>query len=1030
MAKQQLVINRFEGGLHTDADPRDIADNEFSFLEGFSVDSLGILKNIGEAANHGTVNVNPTDPLVFKPGYGIYSFSSDYDDAGVIASSNYLALSHGSYVVVYDDVGDAWNGMSALDNTNGFDLGEADTSAADVEHSFYAPNGDLRVCDGNFENINNTPKILKYVAPKTYGSGNTRNYLTTNSEVTVGGDWVAESSSIEKGLDSNHLKMINVGSKTKGIIEGDATGGDFIASIVGNVVTVTDANLDHGGFIAGDHEMNGLTFCLFHASGGSIYGVVSSYDVDPSELTTSFTCVADADGNGSGSTLQQKIAASAETTAGNWSFQVGQQDAALWNKTLNGATRNRGVISADYGVTLLFDEQAANSGNWMPTSNVRYKFYHTTMFDGNQESSPSLFTMYPTRQSAGVTTHDTVDEIWFRDGSSEIGTDSDHNATTSIGTASSAVAVAFSLVARFRSDNVPSSNAWNTNLFTSNYASGAQNTAAINTAGTYNFLEGNERVTGGRIYWASSEDGFSALYLLMDYDLEKGVRAVGSGSGVSQVGGYAPWKAWEYPTASNPVVTPAFSNNESIWYSPPVLESYQSLNGFPHDSKLDAKWKTSVVANGRTYIGNIKRKEHSTFDAKSFTDATCDYNNDPTITHDSSSAIKVGMGVSGTGIPAGAYVKSINSLTSFELSTSTTGGSVSNGTLTFIGNGWNFTDKEDPTFQDRIVKSPVGKFDTFPDSPGYAIELFGSDDGDEIVKLETYADRLLVFKKYKVQIINIQKGVEILEGEYAYIGLDGGYPYQACKTDIGIAWINSQGVYFYDGQQIKSLTDNKIRNFWVGEDGYPSFWASNANDVPSISYDQKSKKILCVKTITDAGSNAENVLFYSFKNNSWTYGENLLDDNVDKRFANYKGQLIFDNDTRIRVWNDAPAAGTGSGGNILYTKDFDFGAPGVRKKIYKVYITYQSGNATTNVQVKYAADGAATLDKTFSDGTNFASNELAAANGWQVAELRPTTSSEANNKYSFRLALTCDGAVPAAFEINDITIIYRMKSIK
>ena len=66
-----------------------------------------------------------------------------------------------------------------------------------------------------------------------------------------------------------------------------------------------------------------------------------------------------------------------------------------------------------------------------------------------------------------------------------------------------------------------------------------------------------------------------------------------------------------------------------------------------------------------------------------FTDATCDYNDDPTITHNANPLIVVGLGVSGTGIPTGATVASINSTTSFELSAATTGGSVTNGTLTF-----------------------------------------------------------------------------------------------------------------------------------------------------------------------------------------------------------------------------------------------------------------------------------------------------------------------------------------------------------
>ena len=42
------------------------------------------------------------------------------------------------------------------------------------------------------------------------------------------------------------------------------------------------------------------------------------------------------------------------------------------------------------------------------------------------------------------------------------------------------------------------------------------------------------------------------------------------------------------------------------------------------------------------------------------------------------------MFVTGTGIPAGAYVESVTSDTAFELSASTTGGSVTDGTLTFF----------------------------------------------------------------------------------------------------------------------------------------------------------------------------------------------------------------------------------------------------------------------------------------------------------------------------------------------------------
>lgn len=62
----------------------------------------------------------------------------------------------------------------------------------------------------------------------------------------------------------------------------------------------------------------------------------------------------------------------------------------------------------------------------------------------------------------------------------------------------------------------------------------------------------------------------------------------------------------------------------------------------------------------------------------------CTYNNDPTITTADTSGLAVGMFVTGTGIPDGATIASITDGTTFELSASTTGGSVTLGSLTFI----------------------------------------------------------------------------------------------------------------------------------------------------------------------------------------------------------------------------------------------------------------------------------------------------------------------------------------------------------
>ena len=72
-----------------------------------------------------------------------------------------------------------------------------------------------------------------------------------------------------------------------------------------------------------------------------------------------------------------------------------------------------------------------------------------------------------------------------------------------------------------------------------------------------------------------------------------------------------------------------------------------------------------------------------------FTDATCDYNDDPTIAHnDDNGKIHVDMFVSGNNIPDDAYVGVVSSDTSFELyksgsAVSTTGGNLTDQTLVF-----------------------------------------------------------------------------------------------------------------------------------------------------------------------------------------------------------------------------------------------------------------------------------------------------------------------------------------------------------
>ena len=75
MPKQVYKIDQFHGGLNTNADPRDIAENELSEAQDVMVDELGRIRMMGGAPAHGTTNAFGSTTI--NPGYGLFQFSHD-----------------------------------------------------------------------------------------------------------------------------------------------------------------------------------------------------------------------------------------------------------------------------------------------------------------------------------------------------------------------------------------------------------------------------------------------------------------------------------------------------------------------------------------------------------------------------------------------------------------------------------------------------------------------------------------------------------------------------------------------------------------------------------------------------------------------------------------------------------------------------------------------------------------------------------------------------------------------------------------
>ena len=339
---------------------------------------------------------------------------------------------------------------------------------------------------------------------------------------------------------------------------------------------------------------------------------------------------------------------------------------------------------------------------------------------------------------------------------------------------------------------------------------------------------------------------------------------------------------------------------------------------------------------------------------------------------------------------------------------------------------------------DRMLSSPVNKFDILPEYGDFVIDVTQGD-GDEIVKLEAYADRLLQFKKRTLYIINIGGGLgeEFLESQHRNMGVEN--PSQTCMTEYGVAWVNSHGVFLYDGQEITDLTLNKLQ--MTNTTTRPRALNITESNVPTIGYhpDNKWLVIHAQSAITDA--NDVEAWIHDFKNGSWTYSQEFTTTDYYKTNTIWTGDnnLVFatgTNDAKPLFVNyrDAGTATPAAQALLLRTKDFHLDAPGVKKKLKSVYVTY-SANGSTEIQahVLYQkASGTATVNSEMEEvggGTTYyteADGFKTTSNAVYTVELKPSTA--VTDALSFQFQLYNEDAVALAtgnFKLYNVSFVYR-----
>ena len=203
MPKSVLLINKFEGGLVNQYDPRDLPENALSDANGVMVDVQGKIRNMGGSKTHAIINSGGEIEGFFSPGYGLFAFNADHNISNEAKETKLLAIQNGTGITIYD-------GSMHTDEIR-------ISTAADVSNIrpvFYYVDGRLRVSDLSLSNVKSVyPRRYQFI-DKTwfYGVSSFPN-ATAGLGYVVPADWYDLDSYIfppsASGADNNNGQLVN-----------------------------------------------------------------------------------------------------------------------------------------------------------------------------------------------------------------------------------------------------------------------------------------------------------------------------------------------------------------------------------------------------------------------------------------------------------------------------------------------------------------------------------------------------------------------------------------------------------------------------------------------------------------------------------------------------------------------------------------------------------------------------------------------------------------------------------------------------
>ena len=342
---------------------------------------------------------------------------------------------------------------------------------------------------------------------------------------------------------------------------------------------------------------------------------------------------------------------------------------------------------------------------------------------------------------------------------------------------------------------------------------------------------------------------------------------------------------------------------------------------------------------------------------------------------------------------------------------------------------------EEMEYGDRMLKSIVNRFDVLPDTEFIDVNI---KDGEDIIKLAAFNNRLFQFKERTLYVIVVAGAEEYLEAKYDYMGIM--HPEAVVTTEVGIIWANNIGMWIYTGEgRPKSMTDGKID---------PDEWANFVTDNTILGYDPIQKQVTVISNCSSISTTGEtsgtpDMYIHNMITGSWNLGVDKLGDGTNASMSNIVNYTDVDGDVHTVTFY--------GGGNIvewvsskkytannsatptskpfkMKTKEFTGGSPHLRKKIYKLYITYRGDMATNKPVVKMTTVGATISGTiTLEAITDFA--DVGAT--WTNAEFIPAEGDADYVKNAYSVQVSIEGEdVNQDFEINDMSAVFRSKGVK